>query len=150
MLWFSYTTRVETPAPIVFSVNPQTSCFLPLSYFPSIDPRQLSAMFFFYICSVAHPGSRPDVACVCADAFPLPYLLACRITFTRRVRGSGGSCETRRATLRRRSRRLVLTPGKRSGVFTYGRTSTCNFLLRFWAAPQTSFHYLPVPHRCFG
>ena len=55
-----------------------------------------------------------------------------------------------RATLRRHPRRLVLTPGKRSAVFTYGRTSTCNFPLRFWVAPQTSFRYLPAPHRCSG
>lgn len=60
------------------------------------------------------------------------------------------SCKTHRATLLRHSLRLVLTPGKRSGVFTYGRTSTCDFLLRFGLLPKKSFHYFPVPYRCFG
>lgn len=65
--------------------------------------------------------------------------------------GRGRSCETHWATLRRQcSHRLVLTPGKRCGVFTYGRTSTCNFLLRFGLLSKMSFHYLWVPHRCFG
>lgn len=52
-------------------------------------------------------------------------LPACRIAFAR--------CVSARVpqNLQNLLRGLVLTPGRRYGIFTNGRTSTCNFLLRF-------------------
>lgn len=46
--------------------------------------------------------------------------------------------------------RAFTSIGADTSIFTYGRTSTRNFLLRFGSAPRTSFHYLAVPHRWFG
>lgn len=79
------------------------------------------------------PAQRLQLACLCQDAF-LPYLLVCRITFVWRVQGRGGSCEAQLHD--QLSRRLVLTPGRRCGVFTSARTLTCSFLPRFGSLPK--------------
>lgn len=95
-----------------------------------------------------HTG-RPQVSSSRESAWTPSYRTCCRVQSLScsGFRGAEDHVKPIEAT---RSRRLVLTPGKRSGVFTNGRTLTCSFLLRFGRFPKTSFHYLPVSHRCSG
>lgn len=91
-----------------------------------------------------------QLAWACAHAF-LPYLLVCRIIFTRCVQGRGGSCETHGATL--------LGPVFTSiGADTLANAAVFSRMGERWHAtsscglgrsPKTSFHYLVVLHRCF-
>lgn len=91
-----------------------------------------------------------QLAWVCAGAFSL-YLRVCRITFTWRVQGAWQITRNPSSTAPR-------------PVFSLIGADTWQTLSRFhvwenidmklpaavWVAPQMSFHYLWVPHRCFG
>jgi len=115
---------VESKCHLVVFNGQQVTCNLSLSHRDTHKQSQPNA---WVVSSLREPVRMPS---------PLD-LLVCRIAFTRRIQQHGGSCETHGATLcSRHSCRLVLTPGRRSGVFTYGRTSTCNFLLRFGLLPK--------------
>lgn len=108
---------------IVFEGD-QVTCNLSLSHRHKLSARQTSE---HTVCGLRESARMlSDATCWCVESLSRGG-----------PRGVADHVKAHRATLHHRhSHRLVLTPGKCSGVFTYERTLTCNFLLRFGSLPK--------------